>query len=168
MRKLQPTIGRRRRARKSGKEMPPLVPTAEDQARLKHLTQEYLAQFSPATPEERLLVDMLIRAHWQQSVVGRMEAEIWKEAMSSFPADATHPLGPTFIRCQRALNSLQRSTDATERLYYLVLHQLERLQATRQAATLQPADTAPLTEDQPSTTGEFDSETPPKKPYLVN
>jgi hypothetical protein len=114
----------------------------EDSAQLEALTSQYLAQFRPATAQERQCVDTLVRADWQLRRLARADAAIWKYQMdSAFRLSEVAPMGQAFCRGEKSFTRLQRRTDAAERSYYRALHELERLQAARPQPSPRPQTT---------------------------
>ena len=94
----------------------------EEQSDLDTLTFNFYAQFAPATPEERALLDIVVRSEWHLRRTALVEANYWKckrrrrDETVSTPDD--HDLiGRDFTRIQWRLNSLQKNMfDALDRL----------------------------------------------------
>jgi hypothetical protein len=95
----------------------------------------YDLRWNPQTPEQRCLVDRLIRCDWLQRRLGKAEAHLWRYRQGSYhPDDAGQALtalgtaqangGADFERLQRRINQTQRTYDKT----------LETLQAMSTAA----------------------------------
>jgi len=121
-----------RNALKSGIDAKSLVIRGEKPADLQALIAEYLDRFQPATPEERVFVDTLIRGDWQFRRLAKVNAEIWEYEMSTTcKLDEDSPLGHGFERGQRTFERLQRRITATERSYKSALHELQQLQSSR-------------------------------------
>ena len=115
----------------------------EDIEALEELKREYLARFQPATPEERLYVDTLIRDDWRLRRFARIDAEILEHEMdTAFSPSKTAAAGQAFSLCHTTLARLQRRIEQTERSYKNALHELERLQRSRQTA--EPDTTQPI------------------------
>jgi hypothetical protein len=92
-------------------------------SQLEALTDDYYQRFSPATPEQRMLVDTLVDCEWLIRRFRRVEGQMWENPIfeitfaKAFRDDSDH-----FAR-------LQRRIDATQRNYRNALHELQRLQA---------------------------------------
>ena len=119
-----------RTALKSGIDAQSEIIRGEKPEDLNALTAEYLDRFLPATPEERHLVDTLIRDDWQRRRLARADAQIWEYEMST-AADLVveSPLGHGFERGQCSFERLQRRINATERSYKYALRELQQLQS---------------------------------------
>jgi hypothetical protein len=106
----------RMNALKSGLHAESLVIWKEDPAALAALSAEYHAQFAPATPVERDLVDTLVHDQWLIRRFRRTEAEIfhYKEhfiggmAWEILPK-VYHAIAEDLARIQPRLNSVERS-----------------------------------------------------------
>jgi hypothetical protein len=121
-------------ALKSGIDAKSEIIRGEKPADLAALTAEYLDRFLPATPEERLFVDTLVRGDWQLRRLAKVDAQIWEYEMStSSSLDEDSPLGHGFECGQRPFERLQRRINATERSYKSALHELQQLQSARDA-----------------------------------
>jgi hypothetical protein len=131
----------RMNALKTGIDAESLVVPGESADDLALLTAEYLESCRPATPLERVQVDILIRADWQLRRLARAEAQLWQDADNDLTERArAFPLGNAYRDYSNVFTRLQRRIDATERSYRLALRELKQLQADRPAA---PAETAP-------------------------
>jgi hypothetical protein len=127
----------------------------EDPARLTTLTEEYFQRFHPAVPEQRDLVDILVRSTWALRRLATAEAQVWTYEMERFELDENSPIGEGFCRSDRTLTRLQRIVNSTQRNFRDALRELERLQSPdldpqppAPAITLvppQPSETEPVT-----------------------
>jgi hypothetical protein len=107
-----------------------LVIPGEDPAHLTALTEEYFQRFLPAVPEQRDLVDILVRSTWTLRRLAVAEAQLWTyEIESFFNPDTDTPIGHAFHNGDRALTRLQRYVSAIQRNYRDALRELSRLQA---------------------------------------
>ena len=111
-------------ALKTGIEARSVVIPGEDSAELEQLTNDYHAQFQPAGPAERFLVDSMVNADWQLRRYRKVEAQLWQRMLSSEPG-----LAPAWESAHPILTRLHRRIDAAERVYRHALRQLQRLQA---------------------------------------
>jgi len=118
----------------------------ESAAVLQQLAAEYHERFSPATPEERFLVDTLVHDEWLLRRFRRIEAQLFLYEMEDYLEDeevelarAFHAYAPTFARLQRRISEAERS-------YLRVLKELERLRATRTDSpqAVQPPQAQPV------------------------
>ena len=97
----------------------------EDSAALETLTREYRERFLPATPEERLLVDILIHDEWLLRRFRRIDAEILEcEMQDAWTPKNDCAAGQAFTRGQTAFSRLQRRIDSPERSYHRSLESL--------------------------------------------
>ena len=86
----------------------------ENAADLQALTDEFYAQFPPATPEQRTLVDIVIRSEWLLRRSARGEAHYWNQKRvrhfdGPVALDDRDVVGRDYTRLQWRLNSLQRN-----------------------------------------------------------
>jgi hypothetical protein len=119
-------------ALKSGINAEALLIRMEEQADLETLIAEYYQRFQPATPEERCFVDILIRDEWHLRRFGAIEAELWEHQLTLLDDDEPYPRGHAFQLADSTFARLQRRIDQTERSYKNALHELERLQQSRE------------------------------------
>jgi hypothetical protein len=140
-----------RNALKSGIDAESECIYGEDIDALKELTAEYIARFQPATPEERLYVDTLIRDDWRLRRFARIDAEILEHAVdTAFSPSKTAGAGQALCLSHTTMARLQRRIEQTERSYKNALHELERLQQYRETAepesppVLQPVANQPV------------------------
>ncbi len=131
-------------ALKSGIDANAHVIRGENAADLEALTAEYLGRFQPATPEERLHVDTLIRGDWQLRRLARAEAQVWDYGIEYDIRHDEFVAGQVAITRSDTFARLQRRIEAAERSYQRALHELERLRLVRLA-------TNPATELDPTT-----------------
>jgi len=142
-------------ALKSGVYAQAEIIAGENAADLQTLTDEYIARFRPTTPEERRLVDTLIRDDWRLRRLARAEAQLWEFSMRHTALlDKQYPLGhvlttndESFIRLQRRINQIERSSQNA-------LRELERIQSQRdlepgvREAAAPPPENAPAPDPQ--------------------
>ena len=114
-------------ALKSGIYSTSLTIPGEDPAKLTTLTEEYFERYRPALPEQRDLVDILVRSTWTLRRLAAVEAQVWNYRLDD--PDPGAPLGRAFNGCQRSLERLQRIVNANQRNFRHALRELERLQA---------------------------------------
>jgi hypothetical protein len=106
----------------------------EDSVALETLTAEYRDRFLPATPEERLLVDILIHDEWLLRRFRRVDAELFEcEMQDAWNPKSDCPAGQAFGRGATTFSRLQRRIDSTERSYHRALKELQRLESERRA-----------------------------------
>ena len=120
----------RMNALKSGIDAKSTIIRGENPADLEALTNEYLAAYSPVTPQERFYVDILIRSDWQMRRLTRADAQIWEyqyDSLSRMPADC--PLGEIYVCTDRTFTRLQRRMKDIERSYKDASQELARLQS---------------------------------------
>ena len=118
--------------------------SGEDSLEYDDVRIDYDTRWNPQTPEERCLVDRLIRCDWLQRRLGKAEAHLWRYHQGVYhPTDAGQSLSALgaaqargsadFERLQRRINQTQRTYDKT----------LETLQAMSIAAATLLEDEAP-------------------------
>ena len=116
----------------------------EDSAALETLTREYRERFLPATPEERLLVDILIHDEWLLRRFRRIDAEILEcEMQDAWTPKNDCAAGQAFIRGQTAFSRLQRRIDSTGRDYHRALKELQRLESEHPQSECAPGPRPP-------------------------
>jgi hypothetical protein len=136
-------------ALKSGIYAKSLIIPGEDPARLDTLRDEYSQRFCPDLPEQRDLVDILVRSTWTLRRLAVAEAQVWTYSMDSrSELDDTSPLGHAFNYCDKTLTRLQRMVNSTQRNYRDALRELERIRPLPTPAPSQPAETKPVTTQQ--------------------
>ena len=139
------------------------------------LIAEYHSHFAPATPQERSLVDALIRYEWLSRRYMAAEAAVWNHSLANAEAP---DMGPTYIEHSLTLSRAIRAFNTARRGYATTLKELEAAQAKRkaeaapepkQSKTLDPKsvsfrqiEIAPAAEPKPLTrTARQGAETPP-------
>jgi len=116
-----------------GKELPSV---------LEDLEAAYTAQYLPATPTERALVDSLIHYEWLLRRYRWLETETWYATLDRLSPDQREATwtGHAFID-QPAISRIHRLRNSTQRAFHETLAELRALQADR--ATRDP-DPEPL------------------------
>jgi hypothetical protein len=121
-------------ALKSGIYSKSLTIPGEDPARLDALHDEYVQRFCPDVPEQRDLVDILVRSTWTLRRLATAEAQVWTYSMDArSELDPTSPLGHAFNFCDKTLTRLQRMVNSTQRNFRDALRELERIQSLNPA-----------------------------------
>lgn len=127
-------------ALKSGIYSKSLTIPGEDPKQLTTLTEEYFQRFCPTLPEERDLVDILVRSTWTLRRLAVAEAQIYTHEMdSAMHLDEDSPIGHAFWLSDRTLSRLQRMVNSTQRNFRDALRELQRLQDTDLDARPAPA-----------------------------
>jgi hypothetical protein len=117
-------------ALKSGIYSKSLTIPGENPARLDTLLQEYLQRFRPALPEQRDLVDILVRSTWTLRRLAVAEAQVWIYEMDArVVLNSEAPMGHAFHFGDRTLTRLQRLVNSTQRNFRDALREIERLQS---------------------------------------
>ena len=120
----------RMNALKSGIDAQSTIIRGENPADLESLTNEYLAAHSPATPQERFYVDILIRCDWHMRRLARADAQLWEyrfQDYSHMPEDC--PLGKIYFYTDTVFTRLQRHMKSRERSYKDASRELALLQS---------------------------------------
>jgi hypothetical protein len=94
------------------------------------LIAEYYQRFNPAAPEERCLVDALVKAEWLGRRYMCAAAAMWE---CQCEALKTKDLGRIFMRSSDTVSRAQRCISASQRDFASALKQLRDLQANRSA-----------------------------------
>jgi hypothetical protein len=102
------------------------------------LTAEYHNRFRPATPEERALVDDLIKSEWHGRRYHAIDASVLDRAIQNVPSGN---LGIAYTNCAATLSRVERKINSAQRNFQRALKQLMDIQAKR------PQDLAPEFED---------------------
>jgi len=105
---------------------------SESVAQLQLLEAQFTAEYLPATPTERSLVDSLIHTEWMLRRYRWLETEIWNNAKRDLPDDKFTSAWPgaAFID-QPAIARIHRMRNAAQRLFRDTLQDLLKLQAAR-------------------------------------
>jgi len=102
----------------------------ESRANFESLTADFYARFQPTLPEERGLVDMIIRAEWMVRRYSAIDASVWERG---FLDTETTALGMVYIRNQHALDRVNRRINSAQRNYQSAMSQLIALRDKRGA-----------------------------------
>ena len=115
---------------KSGIDAQSEIIRGENSVDLETLAAEYHSRFQPATPEERWLVDVLIRSDWQLRRLACAEAQLWRFGIDTAPEGRKDsPRGSILEYADQKLGRLQRRVDSIQRNNQRALRELERLQS---------------------------------------
>jgi hypothetical protein len=124
-------------ARKHGLLSREVLLPGEDEDALRDLDEGLRAELRPAGQLENLLVDRIVEAVWRLKRLGRVEAGIFAWELDHSVRDPDKSmLGLSFIQDANSANAfskLSRYEITIERGLYKALHELQRLQAARQA-----------------------------------
>ena len=94
------------------------------------LIAEYHSHFAPATPQERSLVDALVRYEWLSRRYMAAEAAVWNYSLDE--TEAPH-MGLTYMQHSLTLSRAGRAYNNARKGYTATLKELEALQAQRKA-----------------------------------
>jgi len=106
------------------------------------LIAEYYARFQPTVPEERCLVDMLIKSEWHSRRYMSIDAGIWERG---FLVINDRSLGRVFELSGQAFDRVDRRINSAQRNFQKALRQLMDLRAkrTNEPSYVQPEPTEP-------------------------
>jgi hypothetical protein len=105
---------------------------SESPAQLQLLEAQFTAEYLPATPTERSLVDALIHNEWLLRRYRWLETEVWNHARTNIPdGQFTHSWPGAVFVDQPAIARIHRMRNATQRLFRDTLQELLKLQAAR-------------------------------------
>ena len=127
------------------------------------LIAEFYARYHPTVPEDRALVDMLIRSEWLSRRYTAIDTAIWEHQF--FKGETS--LGATFLKSQEAFERVGRRINWAQRNYQLALKQLLDLRAKRAAQVEEAAEPEPAVDPDPEVPAP-DPETEPLNPKLVS
>jgi hypothetical protein len=130
------------------------------------LIAAFYDRYQPTVPEDRALVDMLIRSEWLLRRYTAIDTAIWEH---EFFKSGETSLGATFLKSQEAFERVGRRINWAQRNYQLALKQLLDTRAKRATAPEpyieEPTAEPPNPEPSPTAT---DPETEPLSPKLVS
>ena len=92
------------------------------------LIAEFYTRYHPTVPEDRALVDMLIRSEWLTRRYTSIDTAIWEH---EFFRSGETSLGATFLKSQDAFERVGRRINWAQRNYQLALKQLLDIRAKR-------------------------------------
>jgi hypothetical protein len=100
----------------------------EDREQHDTLVAEFYKRYHPTEPEERSLVDMLIRSEWLTRRYATIEAGVWEQGFKEIGNVA---LGKVFNRSDESFNRVDRRINSAQRNYQKALKQLTEMQDRR-------------------------------------
>jgi hypothetical protein len=131
-------------AAKTGIDAKSQIIPGEDPVELQDLIEEYRERWQPSTPEQRLLVDILVQDEWLLRRFRRIDAEIFEcEIQDAWTPKKDCPAGQAFGRGADTFSRLQRRIDSTERSYHRALKELQRLESERRAQASETSAASP-------------------------
>jgi hypothetical protein len=125
----------RMNALKSGIDSTAEIIRNESQEELDALKKEYYDEHNPTTPEERDLVDILIRSGWTLRRLARIETQMFdnwisdRNAAGGWVPKKGKELGEAYQTLGRTLERLQIRINATQRNFQRALKDLKQLQS---------------------------------------
>ncbi len=122
-----------RNALKTGLYCNGIIIGKESTQQLEDLEAAYTAEYAPATPTERALVDSLIHYEWLLRRYRWLETEVWRatlDRMTDYQRRESWT-GNAFMD-QPAISRIHRLRNSTQRMFHETLAQLRELQADRQ------------------------------------
>ena len=128
-------------ALKSGLDAKSQIVPGESPEEFAGLQAEYIAQFAPATPEQRFLVDELIRNEWLLRRYHRVEAQLWIYQSRLCEQKTGVELGEAYSKAATTFQRLHRQVHTVEKAHKEALEQLKDLQTPPE-----PAETNDQTE----------------------
>jgi hypothetical protein len=106
----------------------------EDESALEELSAACYEHFQPVGPEEVLLVERIVMAHWTRRRMDRLEAEVFQTLIAQQDESQKNALGAAFIKdCEgpKALQKIFRRHAAAGLDAYRATQELLALQADR-------------------------------------
>jgi hypothetical protein len=138
-----------RNALKTGLYCRGIVIGNESSMQLEALEAQFTAEYQPATPTERSLVDTLVHLEWMLRRYRWLETETWhatQDLLTSAQMESTWS-GHSFI-LQPAISRIHRLRNSTQRAFRDTLAELRTLQAER--ADAPEADPQPVEDTPPN------------------
>jgi len=144
----------RMNALKTGIHAQSLIIYGEKAEDLETLAAEYYDHHQPATPQERLWLDILIRNEWLLRRLFAAEAQIWDHAYDRLcePAKIPPSLGRIATAYDQPFERLQRRLNTTQRNCSRAMAELQRLQEPP-LSERGPSDRATASEPRPLGSG---------------
>jgi len=137
-------------ALKSGIYAKSTVIRGENPDALDEIAVRFDQHWQPASPQERVQLDVLIRCAWRGCRYDRAESQFWNFTIDDFwKPDSVTPLGKAFSQRAMVFQRLDRLIDTNERRFRQATAELERLQSERRAAEAEKAAEAPAAEATP-------------------
>ena len=115
-------------ALKSGLDAKSQIVPGESPEEFAELQAEYIAQFAPTTPEQRFLVDTLIRSEWLLRRYHRVEAQLWIYQSRLCDPKTGVELGEAYSKAAATFQRLHRQVATVEKAHKEALAQLKDLQ----------------------------------------
>ena len=137
-----------RNALKTGIDAKSEVIRVESQAEYDELIAEFYGRYHPTVPEERMLVDALIRTEWLSRRYMCTEKSVWERGFNE--TDSTS-LGLVFIRFERFLDRLNHRINSAQRNSQKALKQLLEVRAKNAANALPSRDCQGAVPETPNT-----------------
>src|SRR5665213_3090350 len=106
------------------------VMRAESRPEYETLIAEYYARFNPTVPEDRALVDMLIKSEWHSRRYMSIDAGIWERGFLDTSTDELS-LGRVFERSDKVFDRVGRRINSAQRNFQNALKQLLDIRAKR-------------------------------------
>ncbi len=115
-------------ALKSGLDAQSQIVPGESPEESAELQADYLAQFAPTTPEQRFLVDKLIRNEWLLRRYHRVEAQLWLYQSRLCDQKTGVELGEAYSKAATTFQRLHRQVNTAEKAHTEALEQLKSLE----------------------------------------
>ena len=154
-------------ALKSGLDAKSQIVPGESPEEFAELQSEYIAQFAPATAEQRFLVDKLIRNEWLLRRYHRVEAQLWVYQSRLCYQKTGVELGEAYSKAATTFQRLSRQVNTAEKTHKEALEQLRSVQTPPE-----PTETKDQTEQLasfltsgPASEASHDSPTPNPNPH---
>ena len=118
----------------------------ESRADYEALTAEYFTHYHPATPEQRCLVDILIKSEWLSRRYMSVETAVWERTLTDMDKPS---LGRAYMRSSEIFARVDRRISSAQRNFAAALKQLLALQAADQPELEPEPDPAPVNPPSP-------------------
>ena len=112
---------------KSGLDAASQTVPGESPEEFAELQSRYFAQYAPTTPEQRFLVDQVIRNEWMLLRYQRVEDQLWIYQARLYAESAGVQLGEAFYKAAKTFQQLRRLITAVTRARKEALEELKRL-----------------------------------------
>ena len=138
-----------RNALKTGLYCPGIIIGKESPTQLQELEAAYTAEYAPATPTERALVDSLVHYEWLLRRYRWVETEVWRATLDRMTDyQRTESWAGNAFMDTPAIARIHRLRNQAQRLFHETLEKLRALQSDRLAAEQEAPQ--PIEEPAPS------------------
>src|SRR5689334_18584686 len=119
----------------------------ENFEQLQQLEAAFAAEYNPATPTERALVDSLAHTEWMLRRYRWLETEVWNAARLALPPEQRTRAWPAHVFvAEKAIAQIHRLRNSAQRTFRETVAVLQKLQSGRPVSAPATEDRAPAPE----------------------